>query len=70
MIKDILIGDMRKDAHAAPGAAVFHLLRGKNVHVLLLHSRGQDAGCLTPLHVCDCRSQTLNESMSGSIPGI
>lgn len=26
--------------------------------------------CRTPLHVCDCRGQTLNESMSESISGI
>lgn len=46
MIKDLLIGDMRKDAHAAPGAAVFHLLRGKDMHMLLLHSRGKDAALM------------------------
>lgn len=45
-IKDLLIGDMKKDAHAVAGAAVFHLLRGKDMHMLLLHFRGQDAALM------------------------
>lgn len=53
VIKDLLIGDMRKDAHAAPGAAVFHLLRGKDMHML------QGGHAHAPLYRKGCGSDVV-----------